>query len=60
MEDWQRNQGKKDRKFKFTYKDIATATGLSQRTVREYARINKYDPNDLMSLVKFISSRCKR
>ena len=50
---------KKTRKFKFTYKDISRATGLSEGTLRVYVHKGKFVPSNLESLVTFIFPRLK-
>jgi hypothetical protein len=57
MENYQRNQGKKPKKFHYTYQDIADEVGLAQRTIRKYAQQGLFNPNDLLSVVEFISVR---
>lgn len=49
-----RNVGKKPRKFQYTYQTIADILGLQARTVREYARRGDFNPNSLLSVIKFV------
>lgn len=55
----QRNQGKKTKKFRYTYQDIADIMGLAQGTVRKYAQTGKYDPDSLKSVIEFVRGRYK-
>jgi hypothetical protein len=50
-----RHEGKKSRKFKFTYEDIANLIGLQMETVRRYAWEGKFNPRKLSSLVDFVN-----
>lgn len=50
-----RNVGKKPTKFKFTYQDLADITRLTVPTLRRYAHLGKFDPRDLVSVVKFVA-----
>lgn len=44
------------KRFNITYKSISEATGLSKNSLIKYASQKKFDPNDLLSLVKFVSN----
>ena len=49
------NIGKKHYKFKYTHEDIASLTGLKMETVRRYAWLGKFNPDDLESVVDFVN-----
>ena len=54
MEVWQRNTGKKHKKFTYTYQDIADLTKLKQSTIRRHAQAGKLNPDSLESVIKYI------
>lgn len=48
------------KRFNITYQSMADATGLSINSFIKYASLKKFDPNDLISIVKFVSEYRKR
>lgn len=55
-----RHEGKKPRKFFYTFFELAQVAGLSYQTVRRYAWMGKFDPHSLSSVIQFINSRKNR
>ena len=57
VESFQRNKGKKIKKFSFTLKDVALLSGLSYATTRKYAAQGKFNPESFESVVEFVVER---
>lgn len=49
--------GRHEKKYKFTASDIGKLIGKEKRTVQQYIKQKVFDPNNLESVVRFISSR---
>jgi hypothetical protein len=54
-----RSEGKKPHKFTYTYKDISILSGLTVNTLRNYASQGKFNPADLHSVIKLITTARK-
>lgn len=51
--------GKSPHKFFYTYNDIAKVSKLSYNTIKQYASQNRFKPEDLESIIQFVSKRRK-
>lgn len=47
------------KRFNITYKSIEDITGLSRNTLIKYVSQGKFDPNNLQSLIDFVSKHRK-
>lgn len=48
-------KGGSPKKFYFTYADLAEVTGLTAATIKLYVHQKKFDPTNLLSVVRFVA-----